>query len=122
MNKYAAIALLLAGCGTTPMDILQSGEKFVRTYDQPPATAAACMARHMKNFSLGITADVLAMQRPNEHEVVVRAPLPGTTFAVAHFEPHGSGSRATVYFTSNWLVDRASFQEALLQGCMSEKI
>lgn len=112
--RYVLIALLLAGCATTPKDVMESGTRTVHVLKSPPSKAALCMARNVENFHAGMVASV----RPGDvgQEVIARLTAAESVIFVVHVEPTNTGSRAVVWYRG-YLVGGESVQAAMLAGC-----
>lgn len=112
--RYAVIAVVLAGCATTPQDVVSEGTKTVHALKLPADKAAICMARNVENHSAGFVAS----NRPVDsgHEVVVRIAGAGAVVFVATVNPAVTGSRATVWYRG-WLTGGEDARAAMLAGC-----
>lgn len=119
MKRCALIAMaLLAGCSEIPKEGLDSGGKIVRSYDQPPAITATCMARNVEhNYNLNHTTSILKMHKPGAQQVVFRIPSLGRTLAITQLEAEADGTRATIWVVPHVFLDRERFTAALLKGC-----
>jgi hypothetical protein len=108
LPSIALFAAVLSGCVVSPAEIKEQGPRAEFKSQQPPATAAACVARNTENsgnaFIGQVNTSVREGSAPRHVELVV---FSGTNFFVnANFAPEGSGSLVTVW-TSPHLVDFA---------------
>ena len=119
MSRRTLVAIaLLAGCSEIPKEGLDSGGKIVRSYDQPPAITAACMARNVEHgYNLNHTTSIRQMHRPGAQQVVFRIPSLGRTLAIVQFEAEAEGTRAAIWVVPHVFLDRERFTAALLKGC-----
>lgn len=115
MNRLIACAVvaLLAGCGTTPKEVMESGTRTVHVLKLPADRAAHCLARNIENHRSIFNATV----RPanGAYEVVVRFGGEHTGF-VAQVEPAIDGARATVWYRG-YLAGGDEAKAAMLAGC-----
>ena len=110
--RFVLIALLLAGCGTTPKEVMESGTRTVHALKLPADRAAHCLARNIENYRAGFIGTV----RPDDggYEVVSRAGE--HTFFVSRVEPMNTGSRATVWYRG-YMAGGEEARAAMLAGC-----
>lgn len=128
MNRLTVIAMaLLAGCATTPNDVLKEGAKSTHQLRLPPSDAAACMARNVENYRPNVMhqpihASVRALSGATV-ELVARTVIPQTTgtttVVVAHITPDGTGAGATVWVADApiFLFDPQKVVAAMVVGC-----
>ena len=116
MTRYMIVVLmLLAGCGTTPQDLRQEGERSVHTLIRSPETAARCMVRNLENAGFGVgNTSVRALGKGVE---LVMAHTPETTSVIAQIEPAGTGSTATVWLQPDPFYRRAELVLTMIKGC-----
>lgn len=112
--RIALIVVLLAGCSTTPKEVIDSGAKSVHMLNDPPERAALCMARNVENHDAGFIASI----RPagGMQELIVRLHAAPHAVFVAHVEAAGQGSRATVW-ERGYLLGGTAAKVAMLAGC-----
>ena len=110
--RIVLIALMLAGCGTTPKEVMESGTRTVHVLKLPAQQAANCLARNIENYRAGFTGTV----RPVDggYEVISRAGE--HTFFVSRVEPASQGSRATVWYRG-YMAGGDEARAAMLSGC-----
>lgn len=122
MRYVVLIALLLAGCAQTPIEVMQTGTSTTRRLKSEPQTAAFCVERNTENFRPSlIYATFLARARPLPPgwEVLVQIASQDThTIAVVQISPRDSGSEARVWMTERAIVHgRDTLRDAMLAGC-----
>jgi hypothetical protein len=119
MNRHTLLVLaLVAGCSEVPKEGWDVRGKIVRSYEQPPAVTADCMARNVaQDYNLNHTATIRGMRQPGTREVVFRIPSMARTLAIAQLEPEFEGTHATIWVVPHIFLDRERFTAALLKGC-----
>lgn len=123
MTRTALLVLLplavLAGCTTTPSQVIQSGLRQEFASLSSPRELAECTATKARSFSSYYTASVYELIRPDTYQVVVmRSRWDYEPFIVARTEPAAAGSQLTVYTSSDLTPDRvADWVARLRKGC-----
>jgi hypothetical protein len=79
--KYV-LPLLLAGCASTPQEVMTDGPRTTHALKQALAIAAGCLARNIENHNFVYSAAVRQVD-DRTTEVVVRVPAVGRTVSVA---------------------------------------
>lgn len=103
---------LLTGCAT-PTELKQDGIRTHYTLRLPPDQAARCLARNAEEYFGGFGAQVRETEAPGILEVHVRMEQ---LLAVAHIEPKGGGSSATIWRGRIPLI-AWGLPEAMAKGC-----
>jgi hypothetical protein len=92
---------LLAGCASSPKEIIDSGRKEEFSSASGPRELAECTATRARSFSSYYTASVVEMVRPDNYQVVVmKTNWEYEPFIVAQTMPGSQGSQLTVYTSS----------------------
>lgn len=94
------IPLLLAGCASTPTEVMEQGERTDYTSKRPPREAAECIERNASEIKwglLGVSKDARMRvgKDPNTFEVLYQEM--GVTIAVALASPAAGGSAISVW-------------------------
>lgn len=110
---------VLAGCTTSPHQVIESGLRQEFASLSSPRELAECTATRARSFSSYYTASVAEMVRPDTYQVVVmKTRWDYEPFIVARTEPAAAGSQLTVYTSSELTPDRISDWIARLRkGC-----
>ncbi len=109
------LVLALAGCGSTPRQVLEAGRSSEAALKAAPAAAADCIARNGEEISSGMSARI----RPLEggREVLVQSSTEALgTLAVVQVLGASSGSRARIFLNPQ-VATGNDLPERLLAGC-----
>ena len=112
--------LALAGCASTPQEIVQQGPRSEHTLQLPPFRAAGCIARNAENLVDSINAPIRPLESGERYEVVIRSigndlyPI----LLIGILEPMGNGSRVTFHGPGYRVSPpRHEFIASLAKGC-----
>jgi hypothetical protein len=107
-----AVLLLLAGCATTPKELMDDGERADRATKRAPEMALGCMARNIESgFPMfGITRPL----DDGRYELLVRN-SPDLIFVYAVAEPVPEGSNVTI-----WVRKQAFYRKSEILGTMTK--
>lgn len=114
-----AIVIALAGCGTTPNQLVGQGMRQEFTSSTAPLTLAKCTAANANSFSSRYSASLAELVRPDSYQVAVhRTDWNAEAIAVAYAMPAPNGSQLLLY-TSRELdtVRTADWIARLRRGC-----
>jgi hypothetical protein len=111
--------VLLAGCSTSPSQIIESGLRQEFSSLSSPRQLAECTATQARSFSSYYTASVAEMVRPDTYQVVVmKTRWDYEPFIVARTAPAAPGSQLIVYTSTELTPDRiADWVARLRKGC-----
>lgn len=117
MTRLAPLVALalIAGCAT-PQEVIDQGLRSVHELKSAPAIAAPCLARNAENDRALWSTTVRPLDRPDRLEVILRT-SPEVTIVVAHVEPNGIGSRATIWLRSTWFYRGDELVAAMAKDC-----
>lgn len=114
MKKMIVLSALLAGCSTTPKEVMDSGSKTFHMMKDPPERAALCMARNIENHDAGFLTSIRPLDAMQE--LIVRLQAGPHVVFLAHIQPAGKGSHATLW-ERGYLLGGADAKAAMLKGC-----
>jgi hypothetical protein len=115
MRAAVLTCLLLAGCVSTPAQLVEEGPSTVFTLKNAPELAAGCMARHAEELNSLLTT-VRRLDQSGAYEVIVRS-APDVTLAYAIAKPQASGSEATVWIRPAWFLHQGEIAATMTTGC-----
>lgn len=112
---YLLIASI-AGCASTPGEIVETGARNDLVGNGRPAEVARCIARNAE----AISGNIAATERESAgiYEVIVRSTGEASgAIAVARVGPAVPGSSIAVWVTPNMLANPKGYAERLAKGC-----
>jgi len=115
MKQIGVVLLLVAGCATNPLQVLESGARFTGDIKGTPAEAASCVAKHAE-----YTGDYLTTARHNggAHELIVRSSAAAYfTLAVWRFHPREDGSAYEVWISDAYKPSREALAAKMRGAC-----
>jgi starvation-inducible outer membrane lipoprotein len=120
LNKpllLAGVALLVAGCATSPEGMVKEGSQFDFTSAHTPYAAAICIARNARAMGGGVVGEE-RLVGDSSTEVVVR-PASGSRDALATAKIHRDGvlSKVSVRVIRPVRSDAQGFARQLMAGC-----
>lgn len=119
MRLHAALALILAGCASTPQEVIQEGPRSDHDLKLAPAAAAGCISRNAENLVDSIQAPMRPLPEADYFEVVIRNM--GSDFRpilmVGIVAPRTPGARVTFHGKGYISPPRAEFVSMLVKGC-----
>jgi hypothetical protein len=109
----AAALLLLAGCATTPKELMDEGDRAERATNRAPELALGCMARNIESsFPLfGITRPL----DDGRYELLARN-SPDLIFVYAVAAPVPEGSNVTIWVRKNF-YRKSEMLGVMTKGC-----
>jgi hypothetical protein len=119
MNGYIAIAVagLLAGCVTTPVQLMETGVRVESPLKLAPRDAAGCIARNAEKRVCVTCVSSTRAGPGGSEEIFFRSLDTASTVAVVRVHPAkaGIGSIAETWTAADRYADR--FRVALMEGC-----
>ena len=108
---------LLAGCATSPEDVVKDGVKFDYRSAHTPYAASICIARNARAMGGGIVGEERLLGDAST-EVAVR-PSKGSrdTLATAQIHRDGALSKVSVFVNRGVGSDPRGFANKLMAGC-----
>ena len=113
------VVALLAGCGSTPAQVVETGPRHDVESALPSRQAANCIARNGQNLNSQYTAALTELKEIDQYQVQVTAPQTSAgAIVVVRAVPAGAGSRLT-FFMSPRMSETAvpEWIEKLRKGC-----
>ena len=114
-----ACLAFLAGCGSTPVQVIESGPRHEFASSLASRQAANCVARNGQNINSQYTATLADLPAADQFEVVVSAPQTSAgAIVVAHTSAAANGSRITFIMSPRMSESAApEWIEKLRKGC-----
>jgi hypothetical protein len=112
-------AALLAGCGTTPNQLVDQGQRQDFASSARPLALANCTAGNANSFSARYSAYVHELVRPDSYQVAVHQNnLSGDAILVVYAMPAPAGSQLLLYSSRSLDPARtADWVARLRRGC-----
>lgn len=109
----------LAGCAMTPQQVLESGPRTRHELQMDAPRAAGCIGRNADNLVDSIQSSMRPLPEAGRYEVLIRnMNAQGSVLLIAHVEPRGAASSATMIGPGFGLSPpRDQFVADLLKGC-----
>ena len=115
------VVLLLVGCAMTPQELTTAGIRTEHASERSPEQAARCVARNAEELKLGWGVNFPATWRegkePGTFEVVLHGGADYGTLGFAKIEPHGGGSRITIWRAESILMGSSEINAKMAEGC-----
>lgn len=117
MKTFAAVmtCALLAGCVSTPAQLVEEGPRSDFILKNTPELAASCMARNVEEKN-GLLTTARKLDQAGAYEVLIKS-APDVTLVYAIASPQGAGSKATVWLRSAWFVNQSTIAATMTNGC-----
>ena len=116
MRYLLFVLLLLAGCATTPQEVIEGGPRSAHRLEQAPVIAAGCLARNIENHN-SVYAATVRSAGESAIEVVVRVPVADRTVSVARLVPEAKGSSAVIWTSPHSAYRSDNFVPVMVKGC-----
>lgn len=104
MNRIGiALIALLAGCATSPQEVVERGTRFIGDMGKPPLEAARCIGRNAQYTNAYIVTTINEIDADNT-ELIVRGTFEiTTTLSVWRFRKQASGATFEAWVTEGLL-------------------
>lgn len=113
--RIALFVLLLSGCALTPTELREQGSRTTFERNAPPVEVATCLGRVIDEYRPFLDARFASEVRPGiAGRFEVRAVVTAAVMVLSEVEPHGAGSRVTIW-QSPYCV--WPLNEVMAKGC-----
>jgi len=115
-----AFCLILAGCASTPDEVLMSGNHFQFASQKSPRNAAQCLSKSSNNISPALISTIQDGDKKHTYQTVVNSVRgDGGTVIVFISSPSAQGTTIDAYITGSMLFTggKEKFALSIADNC-----